>query len=624
MLKNIGLFLVIFLFPTCTWGATYTVCAAGCDETDIASAIASATTAGDIVEIHSGTYRETITLGSSGSVGNEIIVRGKAGDTAYVYGSDLDDGSSGWNDDDSNGEYEKLFATEPHIVINSATDVILENGTKDGLGATEWDYSGTTLYTGFNPATTNIEVGQRIGLDTNDNDYVSVSNLYFRYCQGTDGASLNGTVNIEDTSTNITIDSCNIQKNQRHGIAVKGGTSFTISNNTIDYQWSRTVDDVGSADGIYVQNGTSSPTGSITGNTIGSNTADTIHRMGIAIVDGDAISITNNNIYGGRTGIDIEPNTGQETAGGTITGNTIDKPANTDNRGGSDLHKGISVLELAGGDVTGTWTISNNTIDLQDEAMNGDYDGFMYYDLDNDCTINQSNNTIRDVGDGVVVSGCSAVITIDGDKYTAGSTQGRFGILFPATADKQSLNVQVQNCLIIDFPYGMDLNETDGSEVDFYHNTLYLDGSQVGVRIDDDVAENDLELKNNIFGYTPQAAKYYVWKVNANSTLDADYNLYLNTAAGDWWAYEGAGRTWTEWTVTESMDSNGVNSNPLFISAGSANFQLQLTSPAIDTGTDVSVTTDYGGKDRDTPEIGAYEFAKPPLWGVSITGGGVN
>lgn len=599
------------LLPTAAWGATVTVCSSGCDYTSITSAISGVSNVpGTIIEVHSGIYAEAITLQGSGtSASIPLTLRGRNGDIVWVSGSVADDGSSGWTGPDGNGEYYKTYATEPLIVLDFATGIPLEKGTVGSLGATEWGYDTTELYLGFNPVGNDVFVGQRIGLDTNDQDYWEIRNLGFFGCQGNDGANLVGALNIEDTSIGIIIDGCILTGNRRMGISVKGGTSFTISNNTIRYQWCGPTEN--SADGIYVTSGTGSPTGTITGNTIGQDGADTIHRMGIAVVDGDDITISNNTISGGRTGIDIEPNVGQTVNNITITGNTIDKPANTDARGGSDLHKGISVLGNSG-TVSGLVTVTNNVIDLQNEAMGTDCDGIMYLDLASGVSVRQSGNIVRDVGDGLVISGCTD-IQVDRDRFTGGSGVSRFAVIFPDTAGKQSAQIVIQNCVFSTFPYGMHLNEDNGAEVNFFNNTLYLSGEQQGIYIKENVAGNDVELKNNIFGYVAGTNKYYVNKVGANATLDADFNCYLNTGAADWWAYEGSGRTWTEWTVTEGMDASGLNADPLFISPASGNFQLQGTSPCIDAGTNSGVTTDFMGRVRPLGagyDIGAYEYSQ--------------
>jgi len=62
-------------------------------------------------------------------------------------------------------------------------------------------------------------------------------------------------------------------------------------------------------------------------------------------------------------------------------------------------------------------------------------------------------------------------------------------------------------------------------------------------------------------------------------------------------------------TVTNADTTAGVDVNPLFRSAG--NFRLQAASPAINAGTNLSLTSDFAGHripQQDTVDIGAYEY----------------
>jgi len=60
--------------------------------------------------------------------------------------------------------------------------------------------------------------------------------------------------------------------------------------------------------------------------------------------------------------------------------------------------------------------------------------------------------------------------------------------------------------------------------------------------------------------------------------------------------------------------SANLNSNPLFVSTSTPDFHLQSASPAINAGTNVSLTSDYSGTtvpQGSAPDIGAYEFLVP-------------
>jgi hypothetical protein len=83
--------------------------------------------------------------------------------------------------------------------------------------------------------------------------------------------------------------------------------------------------------------------------------------------------------------------------------------------------------------------------------------------------------------------------------------------------------------------------------------------------------------------------------IDAAKTVTGQYNLFQDAAKSGAGTYTDTGTIW--------------NSNPLFIS--STDFHLQPSSPCINAGVNVGLTTDYVGDPvpiRTTPDIGAYEF----------------
>jgi hypothetical protein len=91
MKKPILTLFILFAFAGSAWGATYTVCSSGCDETTIQAVFDNNDlAAGDIVDVtDSGTYRETVTWGSNdgGSSGNPVTLSSTGG--ATIDGSDI-------------------------------------------------------------------------------------------------------------------------------------------------------------------------------------------------------------------------------------------------------------------------------------------------------------------------------------------------------------------------------------------------------------------------------------------------------------------------------------------------------------------------------------------------------
>jgi hypothetical protein len=59
---------------------------------------------------------------------------------------------------------------------------------------------------------------------------------------------------------------------------------------------------------------------------------------------------------------------------------------------------------------------------------------------------------------------------------------------------------------------------------------------------------------------------------------------------------------------TPAKDATAIASDPQFINAAQANFQLTAASPAIDAATGSTVTDDFEPVTRSKPDIGAMEF----------------
>ena len=126
-----------------------------------------------------------------------------------------------------------------------------------------------------------------------------------------------------------------------------------------------------------------------------------------------------------------------------------------------------------------------------------------------------------------------------------------------------------------------------------------------------------LKIKNNIFGYdSVSTCPYVVTPSTINGTFESDYNLYWNYAGSAPFEYLGSNHTFTAWQA-HGFDTNSPNIsnslNPLFKNRSglyslNSDLDLQNNSPAIDTGTDINLRSDYAGRYvRDIPDIGAYE-----------------
>lgn len=81
-------FLIAFLSPAPVFAATHSVCKSGCTYTSIQSAISTAQP-GDIVEVATGTYSESITIPKDGTPNAWITLRAKPGSVVWIDSSSL-------------------------------------------------------------------------------------------------------------------------------------------------------------------------------------------------------------------------------------------------------------------------------------------------------------------------------------------------------------------------------------------------------------------------------------------------------------------------------------------------------------------------------------------------------
>jgi hypothetical protein len=189
-------------------------------------------------------------------------------------------------------------------------------------------------------------------------------------------------------------------------------------------------------------------------------------------------------------------------------------------------------------------------------------------------------------------------------------------------------NITVEDNIIINTNNSVGFVLTDNISatgvLSLYNNTFLTGGRSldvVGLS-----AGGIFNIKNNIFAFITSSNVLYFYFDGTNSgTINCDYNLYWNTSSATPF-YLGGSRNWAYWTGTFGYDVNSPNVahgdadlDPLFRNySGRYNqdhdFDLKATSPAINKGTDVSLTGDYWGfKVLAPPNIGAVEYRKR-LW----------
>lgn len=161
------------------------------------------------------------------------------------------------------------------------------------------------------------------------------------------------------------------------------------------------------------------------------------------------------------------------------------------------------------------------------------------------------------------------------------------------------------------------------------NNDLYKNGgaAQAEINILDNVTA--LTIKNNIFWATNTRRTLSI-QTNQTGTVNIDYNLHWSDSVGGdpGIRYGSVYPTWVQWR-SWGYDTHGVNANPLFTNAAGNDFTLQSSSPAIDNGTNVGLTTDFAGNpvpSGNAPDIGAYEyqFITTPIAHISIMNGKIS
>lgn len=135
--------------------------------------------------------------------------------------------------------------------------------------------------------------------------------------------------------------------------------------------------------------------------------------------------------------------------------------------------------------------------------------------------------------------------------------------------------------------------------------------------------DSNMIVRNNIFLHNTNKDIYV--KVGANTTGDIfEKNMFHKTDFTNNWQWKGTNySTLSSWQSASFLDLSSLVGNPICSNTSGSytdktDFQLQSTSPAIDAGTGINLTTDYAGNPiYGTPDIGAYEYQPPYTMGTT-------
>ena len=166
---------------------------------------------------------------------------------------------------------------------------------------------------------------------------------------------------------------------------------------------------------------------------------------------------------------------------------------------------------------------------------------------------------------------------------------------------------------------GLRIGDIDGTaQNNTVYNNVFYDNAAFGIYImGSNVGANT--LKNNIIHQARAGTGTSMClKIGSDAVaqlLTLDYNSYYYpgaTTPDDVVIVTGvAYYNLTEWKVAGyAQDASSVGTDPTFVTGGS-NFRLKAGSPCINTGVDVSLTTDYAGNSvEDPPEMGVFEVRR--------------
>jgi parallel beta-helix repeat protein len=143
-----------------------------------------------------------------------------------------------------------------------------------------------------------------------------------------------------------------------------------------------------------------------------------------------------------------------------------------------------------------------------------------------------------------------------------------------------------------------------------FHGTFY--GVQMAVPVSG-------EFKNNIVwntGTSNPRTRLGISSIIPGQTFVTNHNIYNDTGSERLIGWLGTSYyDLASFQTATGQDLNSSTANPQFVDIWTANFRVQPTSPAIDAGTDVGLTSDYDGNpvpSGTAPDIGAYELQVDP------------
>ena len=450
--------------------------------------------------------------------------------------------------------YTKAVTTEPKIAIFDRTPGSNAGSIAACDSVREWYWASNILYvySVSDPdtlyASPGIEVGARNNVIYGDGkSYITVDGLDVRY------ANINNIL-FENASSDVIVQNCFSYYPFVCSIRMEEGVDdVTIDSNTILGNMQGV--EVSGAGFIYIKFGSS--TGTISNNSIdgGSNRA----------VSGQGI------------GIYLRGDTAKPISDYTISGNTITRVTN-------------HAIDVSDNIIT--CIIENNDIDIVGDLGGQDGKGIQVATADKinepvDSITVRYNNVRNTALGGISLGGAenSSIhynIVTDCGQDDGGGGAYYAGISMVGNSD----TITVYNNVIYNI-------HNEGS------------GEALGLFVDD---STNVTLKNNI---VHTIGRWFIMWFGTYTGGVATNNYYFTSGKANKYFWNGTDyTTLAAYQAASSLDSNSVEADPLMTNPGADDFTLQATSPCINGGTSVGLTTDYAGNRVPSGggvDIGAYE-----------------
>ncbi|HEX2788358.1 MAG TPA: T9SS type A sorting domain-containing protein [Ignavibacteria bacterium] len=322
--------------------------------------------------------------------------------------------------------------------------------------------------------------------------------------------------------------------------------------------------------------------------------------------------------------------TGADNDNNTISNNAISKAAHgIYTRGTSTANPNQNTAitnNIIGGDIAADYVVVNG-IDMTNSNLVTISNNRIY----NMIVVHTAIVRAINLSAGMTNVTINANVILDIKNNTTGSFVSGQGIFISGTG---AVNATISNNSIAGISGGLGSGTATnnvwgimvaaGNSYNIFYNSISITGTppatgsvdRLGCLAFNSAASTGLVVNNNIFyntrppGNVTSGGSYNIYSVATVANLTSNYNdFYISGTRVFTGFITSADRaTLADWQAATTQDANSINGNPLF--ANALNYlPVGSTSPCLNAGTPIAVTTDILGVTRNvtTPTIGAYE-----------------